>query len=392
MSVKYFHSGMADAPVLNGVSGSLITVLDACLVNGFSLRSVDAMAITSNVATVTISAGHGYEVDAVVLIEGATPAALNGHKRVLSATLNTLTFAATGVPDQSATGTITARLAPAGWLKAFSGAQLAVYRSPHLAGTQMALRVDDTASQNARAVGYEAMSDLNTGFGAFPMSVQVAGGLYWPKANSSATTARPWLVVADDRTFYVWVNTGTAGFSEEGFVYGFGDFTSTKGGDPYACFITGATGDISTTTAANAQTLGYHDLAGSAALSQWVARSFTAIGGALPVSRKAESYNTANTYSGNTASIAYPNGPDNGLYLSRSLVMEISPLSVRGVMRGLLFLPHATGAATFAHRSRIAGQGPLAGRQLMVVKNAGACAASTATQAAVLLDITGPWG
>lgn len=36
-SVKYLHSAMPGAPVLSGTAGSLISVLDACLVNGLSL-------------------------------------------------------------------------------------------------------------------------------------------------------------------------------------------------------------------------------------------------------------------------------------------------------------------------------------------------------------------
>jgi hypothetical protein len=390
MTVKYFHSAMGDAPVLNGVAGSLIGVLDACLVNGFQLKTVDSIVVASNVATVSISAGHTYEVDSVVLIAGATPAGLNGQKRVLSATTNNLTFATTGISDQTATGTIDARLAPAGWEKPFSGTNLAVYRSPNVEGTRMFLRVDDSVAQNGRAVGYENMTDVNSGTGAFPTNVQVSGGLWWPNASSTATTARPWLVIADDRTFYVWVNTGTTATDVDGFLYGFGDFSSFKSGDAYSAFITGTTTNIVTATAASAQTLGYCDLAGDTALSQWVARSFTAIGGSVQTSRRPESFGTADAYSGNTASVPYPNPVDNALLLSRTLVTETST-TLRGVVRGLMFVPHALGTVSFPHRTKIDGQGPLAGRKLMMVRNAGGPAATTATQAGNFIDITGPW-
>jgi hypothetical protein len=392
MSVKYFHSAMTDAPVLNGLAGSLIGLLDACLINGFQLKSVDSIVVVSNVATAEISAGHTYEVDSVVLIAGATPAGLNGEKRVLSASGTQITFAAPGISDQTATGTINARFAPAGWEKPFSGTNLAVYRSPNLAGTRSFLRIDDSVAQNGRAIGYENMTDVNTGTGPFPTTAQVSGGLFWPNANSTAATARTWLVIADDRTFYVWVNTGTTGVLGEGFLYGFGDFASNKGGDAYSCFISGPTTDLSASTAASAITLGYSDLAGdNNAMGFYVARSFTALGGSAAVSRKAESYTTADAYSGNTASVGYPNATDNALLLSRMLITEVTPLTMRGVMRGLYFVPQALGAGTFSTRTKIDGQGPLAGRKLMAVNNSGAPAGTTTTQATSFLDIAGPW-
>jgi hypothetical protein len=389
-AVKHFHSSMVDAPVLNGTAGSLIGVLDACLLNGFSLRTVDSITVLDGVATVSISTGHGFEPDTVVRIAGATPTGLNGDHRVLSATTNTLTFA-TAVPNGSASGTMDARLSPAGWEKSFSGTNLAVYRSADPQGTRMFLRVDDSVAQNARAVGYENMTDVNSGTGAFPTNTQQSGGLWWPNANSTAATARPWLVIADARSFYVWVNTGTTGFEGDGFVYGFGDFNSFKSGDAYSCFITGSATNIATGTAAQPSTLGYCDLTGTVLREQWVARSFTALGGSLQTTRRAESYNAAIAYSGSTASVAYPNGADNSLLLSRTVVSEaLGPVN-RGVLPGLYFLPHALGTGTFSHRNKIDGQGPLVGRKLMLVRNVGAPASATPTQATSAIDITGPW-
>jgi hypothetical protein len=389
-AVKYFHWAMTDAPVLNGVAGSLVGVLDACLVNGFSVKTVDSITVTDSVATASISTGHGYEQDSVVLIAGATPSELNGQKRVLSATTNTLTFASTS-PNGSASGTMSARFAPAGFEKPFSGTNLAVYRSPNVQGTRMFLRVDDNTAQNARAVGYESMTDVNTGTGPFPTNVQQAGGLWWPNASSTAVTARPWLVIADDRSFYVWVNTGTTAAEGDGFLYGFGDFNSFKSGDAYSCVITGSTTNLSASASNSTQTLVYCELLGTAALSQWVARSFTSIGGSLQSSRRMESYGTGNAYGGSVASVAYPNGADNSLLLSRTLITETSGPVLRGVLPGLYFIPHAIGTGSFSHRSKIDGQGPLAGRKLMLVRNAGGPAATTATQATSAIDITGPW-
>jgi hypothetical protein len=135
-----------------------------------------------------------------VLITGATPSALNGEKRIAVTGATTFTFDATGVSDQTATGTITAKMAPAGWEKVFSGTNKAVYRSLSPFADRLYCRVDDTGTTYARIRGYVTMSDVDTGTGPFPMDSQVNGGLYVAKA--SVSSERAWAVFADDRSFY----------------------------------------------------------------------------------------------------------------------------------------------------------------------------------------------
>ena len=388
-SVKYFHSAMTDAPVLNGVAGSLIGVLDACLVNGFSLRTVDSLTVSANVATANISAGHGYEPDTIVLIAGATPAGLNGQKRVLTATTNTITFAAPGIADTTATGTINARLAPAGWQKPFSGTNLAAYRSAEIASTRCFLRVDDSAAQNARAVGYESMTDINTGTGPFPTNTQRSGGLWWMKASSTATTSRAWTVIADDRTFYMFVNTSTNGATvmPTGFGWTFGDFNSTKSGDAFSCYLSGHSSDSSTLSSGLSQSLSY---SGSGSLDGFVPRAFTAIGGSIAISRRIEYFSIDNIHVGSSGILGYPNQPDNGLYLAPASLIENSN-NLRGRLRGMLYPAHALSTSSFNWRDKIDGQGAYVGRKLMAVKSDGAPAGTSATAATIFFDITGPW-
>ena len=50
----------AGVPQLSGTAGALITVLDACLVNGYGSVTLDSITVTSNVATCTKSTGHGF--------------------------------------------------------------------------------------------------------------------------------------------------------------------------------------------------------------------------------------------------------------------------------------------------------------------------------------------
>ena len=46
-SVKHFYSAMAGSPGLSGTAGSLIAVLDACLISGFGAKAVDSAVITT---------------------------------------------------------------------------------------------------------------------------------------------------------------------------------------------------------------------------------------------------------------------------------------------------------------------------------------------------------
>ena len=82
LTVKYFHSGMTGAPQISNNWGDLVTMLDACLVNGFNSKSVTSLTVTDGVATATASA-HGYTSGKKVAMSGAATSALNGVKKSL---------------------------------------------------------------------------------------------------------------------------------------------------------------------------------------------------------------------------------------------------------------------------------------------------------------------
>lgn len=77
-------NAMSGAPTLNGVAGSLIAVLDACLVVGSGWLADPSVTVSGEIATATFSTGHSFEPDVIALVTGATPAGLNGEKRVLT--------------------------------------------------------------------------------------------------------------------------------------------------------------------------------------------------------------------------------------------------------------------------------------------------------------------
>ena len=55
LTVKYFNSGMTGAPQIANNWGDLVTMLDACLVNGFALKAIDTLTFAAGIATATIA-------------------------------------------------------------------------------------------------------------------------------------------------------------------------------------------------------------------------------------------------------------------------------------------------------------------------------------------------
>lgn len=396
--VKYFHSNMPGAPVLSGTAGALIAILDACLKDGFGLKTVDSLVIAGGVATMTISTGMTFEQDAVVQVAGITggAAALNGDRRLLSIAGNTATIDATGVSDQTATGSITAKVSPLGWAKPFTGTNVGVYRATDPTSLGMYLRVDDTGTTVARVVGYESMSDVNTGTGPFPTAAQVSGGGYWEKSGAAGSTARNWIVVGDERAFYWWcVPNAAAAITSQGLLRGFGDLIPRRSSDAYAAFLAADIASIVTSTGLPS------DLVSSSVpySTGYVTapRNQGAIGSSSPLLVYAESRRAtiAVTRSGQGAaySAPYPNTADNALDLDRVLALDYD-LSVRGTFPGLLHLPQAVGFALQTW-DKIAGQGVLLGRTLMAVRGGSPGYATQNTSSgypgAAVFDITGPW-
>lgn len=386
-SVKYFHSGMAGAPVMSGTVGSLLAVLDACLVNGFGLKTVNSLVVSNNVATATINTGHSAEVDTVVEIAGATPSGLNGQWKVTAVSGNSVSWETSGIADQTATGTISLKLAGAGWVKEFSGANLGAYRSPSILGTRMYLRVDDTATTFARVIGYETMSDINTGTGLFPTTTQLNGGLYWSKSQVVDATRREWILIADDRMFY-FARAHHSSYPEAYETGAFGDFIPTKSGDAYACVING-------TSSNNVGGVYHPDIywvgnANTVSGGVYAPKSYTGIGASAQLGKNFPiiTGNSSQNISGFVAGgIAFPNPQDGGVYIVPHYLLEFSPNSIRGVSPGFYCSPQAFTSTVFPARETVTGVTALPGKKFKVIT----CLQNPLIGTPCFVDITGPW-
>lgn len=295
-----YTSADPSAPQLYGSSGSLVTVLTACLVNGYG-----SMPKAGWSADYTLTEGSG-----------------------------------------------------------------STFRPP--SGSQFYLCVTDNgqnAYKEARIRGYEIMTAFDTGSGMFPLTgFQGANGLgvlTVKKSNTNDVTAsRPWIVAADAYTAYMWIMDGTTGnVYTQGF--SFGDIYSIKNtSDDYRCIIVGR--NVITDNATSSP-FDWINWANAQAPGHFMARSWTGYGLSISVGKFSDKsrFTSANMSGSN----AFPNGPDNAIYLSPIYLSEVTGsglATVRGRLRGIYAVAHQ--ASSFTDGDTIIGTGPYAGKTFRFLK------------------------
>jgi hypothetical protein len=303
----------------------------------------------------------------------------------VSADIDSFDLSMAGVSNGACTGTIVACVAPLGWSKPLSGTDKAAYMQGDLDfSSGSLLRIDDSADIYAVVVGYESMTDIDTGVNKFPLDVQMPDGLVWKKSDSAGVGSRPWIIVGDESGFYLFVQWfgDFPGFSSAWY---FGDVASWRIGDANRCAITGLT-----TSAANypgndcasmvEQTdTGVRD-------NNFLARGYHGAAGAVSFGQLAVVGN-AQGYSGfSNSSAACLNPTDGALVLSPALIREAVTYAIRGQMPGKYMIPHRRPAA---HGAVFGNPGGLPGRDVMLVVSSQYGANDSYN--AWALDITGPW-
>lgn len=263
--------------------------------------------------------------------------------------------------------------AAAGWTKPFTGTNKAVFRPG--AGNQHYLRVQDDGpgagvAREARITGYETMSDVDTGTGPFPTAALGVGGIAMVAVRKSTTadaTARPWIIAADNRTVYVFVQTGDA--ANQYLAWMFGDIYSFLAGDLYKTMIIGRIAENSGSNVNERFGDAYHLISASMG-GHFIARGHTAIGGAVSIGKTGD-----NSKSGNNAPCAFSgvipftNPSDGGLFIAQLWVFDpvTTPANgIRGRMRGLWQFLHPIGSVVDG--DTFSGVGELAGKTFLCIK------------------------
>lgn len=375
-TVTRFDSTQTGAPTLNNTAGSLIAVLDACLVDGFGLKAVDSVVITDGVGVATISTGHAAIEGSVVLFAGATGtlSALNGRRKVTSVGTYSVTFDASDLANGTATGTITMKQAGAGWSKAFSGTNLAAYKSANVQASGCLLRVDDTTTTYASVRGCEAMTDINTYSGVIPTTTQQATNCF---LKSSSATAKPWRIFANDRVVYLAI-APDASYPTAFFLYGFGDAVSRKAGDAWRFFLIAA----SSTSISFSSNYNPLPVTTGSFHSKYMARSYSALGSAVAVTQTWFGSAAQSGTSGNGGSL-FPNPADNAIDYTPIVLLEGT--GYRGALPGVFATPQDIQAGVVD--STILKDIPGLSGALIYQQNS----LTATTRGGLFFDLTGPW-
>ena len=193
----YVHTNN-NTPQLQNAYGSIINVLDACLVNGINIGAISSLTASGTTVTALFSSAHKLMQYQVIKIVGAVQDEFNGEHRILTVpNSNEVTFEIAAAPSvATATGVLEASLPPLEWEKPFSsvnvnGGGKAAYRSTNLLlPSRPFLRVVDeldpaytaTYAKYAKVGIVEDMTDINTMLG-----VQAPYDAALPNKNWSGT-------------------------------------------------------------------------------------------------------------------------------------------------------------------------------------------------------------
>ena len=310
----YTSSDLNGPGLLTGQTGSLIKLLDACLINGYTSKS--AAGWTRPLPTISASAG--------------------------------------GAPCLAC-------------YKQGSGSGLTLFINDCGPNTT-------AGSREAWACGFESIVGLTgsigsgviftgsygngTGNGQFPTPAQslTTGHLVWRKSTTNDTAGRQWILFADASTLYIFMSSAdTTGAYMSGW---FGDLFSLAGSaDLYKCMIQGRT--VENSGVYNNETVGSCSALSAINGGLYVARTWGGGGFSTQLSKQGDlglSVGSA-LFDG---LVPTPNGTDSSLYIAPIRAGEYPSQHIRGRFRGLFQCCHPK--VSFSDGQVISGAGDYAGK------------------------------
>jgi hypothetical protein len=419
--VKNFRSDDTGLNKITATLGSLVGILDACLVTGFNLRTLDALTYDSatDLFVGTVNSGHGYRLNQIVLVAGASPSQFNCEMWITAITATTFTGKA-HVSDArpasaAASGSMTVKAAPQGsWSKPYASADgaKAVFRMEALESSKCCLRIDNsiacsaTLGMNCLVDGYEQVGGIDVGVNYF--------GAYTERQNAWSIRARtsyrdsPWMLFADGSAFWlnikiipvpsdVYDSYSDPGSSQNWRSYFFGDVIKRAPGDAYPCLLAASSAAYSSVAGYDAQ-----NLSGNTTLFQNIGASsnglalardmYSSIGKKIPVGTLLAWGNCQ--YSGKGA-LAYPSPGDNSLIVSQNGIYLLeSGSAIRGQMPGYWASPQYLSDAITPSTMFENFPGAEARKFISMAAqySAGTNSATSPVYITIgFVDITGPW-
>ena len=216
-------------------------------------------------------------------------------------------------------------------------------------------------------VGYESITGGGVLTNPFPTSAQVATGLVIFSSVTADATPRPWLLVADEKRFYLWIGhnvTTTTGLATTGYAQLFfaGDLTGLNAADPYRFMVVGGVTAAATTNYAGGIATNVNN--GVTVQGHYLARNYAGATISKPCGKTASNLQTGVTIMG-TAGVSYPDQVSGGMLLSKVYVNDAdTSYQIRGLMPGLFNplhnLPGNPGDV-------FSGAGPLSGKSFILL-------------------------
>jgi hypothetical protein len=315
---QYYQSIDAGAPVIYGVTGSLIAVLDACLVNGYGTK-----------------AGAGWLKPFANVVNGAGLNEYAGYTQPSGSGLSVF------INDNNPNGSSFKEAIATGW-------EILVNPSSSVSNT------------------------VGSGSGQFPLPAQslTTGHVTIRKSTTNdSSSVRPWVVYADSSSFYAFIQTGDTANVYYGF--GFGDIFSfqnvnnTGTNDAFKCIIMGRFADNSSAAASDGFDFVSNANGYATQISgNYMPRSYIGTGTSIAIARHGDgNMGNANFYLG---VVPMPNPTDSGLYISPVWVVETATSALRGQLRGLYQPLHPI--ANFADGQGFSGSIDFGGKTFRTVK------------------------
>ncbi len=290
--------------------GALISVMQACLVDGYGDQTPTSIVRAGATATMVLPNPHGFTRTGVLNVSGCDQADYNGEFRVTVVDALTVTFTVANSPTSPATGTIVCRQDGAGWTMPFTGTDKAAFKQG-ASSNGLYLDIDDTSSSMSKVRGYETMSGVGVGVAPFPTPAQELS-LYWLKGAATSD----WVIVADEHFVIVWTPEGNTQYYTSGMWF-FGDYRTTFGINNYGTLLLAS---ISTSTPVGG--LAQLDANSSTSTNhRYIARDHTQIGASRQVSLVGNSSMTQGDSFCSAGGSDYPDPLSGNVYMQELAIM-----------------------------------------------------------------------
>lgn len=245
----------------------------------------------------------------------------------------------------------------AGWTNPyFDSSYNSVFKSEQV-GNEFYLRINDgnTGNENVMLMaGFSEMTGLNSGIDQTPSVIPNPYGVGVLKSITKDSAARGWMIVANYKFFYLFINHNSSSNFESAEGYCFGEFISFREMDYYNLFISGRSGSDYTNTS---DFFGRYCATNEFLPNHHLMRSYTQVGSSILCGKHSDTSKNM---------LPFPNPVDGNLFLSPVFVTEPTLNCVRGRLPGLWHVCHS--GSYFNHGDTFNGNGTMAGRTFIIAK------------------------